>query len=439
MMASAFDVAANENQMNDPKPSSPNTFDVKTELSKKKSIESETEDEEVKMNCVGGFRGIEDSDMNTSGRSDDEDDLSDDDDDRERGKESNEGVVTFVSDHLRSSLPLLRPKATSPERPALSPHDEEGSDIESDSDSTASSVGARGVAFSLGTPSALSDASPNASNESEEENDGEEASDDESDEDAMNEDVSVDIAGDRSDDNAEEDEGVADVEDELSGLIESLADQSASFALSDQVDLSLLERCIGVKEDREDPITIPKAKRVLSFNTLAALNAAANHSDDSPKRFKKQDCGALSPLPPLSLGPAALSDTADPRSLKHRQSSPVITSSDEEEELDGQLRDELGGKEDSGSRENTPVPLLTPPASPSTVEVDGNTTTICEWPSNLYVDSALQAVSELRPMSPDSLQDFEREEEDRVAKEPVETGDIEASTLTPLLRGIYVE
>ena len=36
--------------------------------------ENETEDEEVCMNCVGGFRGIEDSDMNTTENSDNEDD-----------------------------------------------------------------------------------------------------------------------------------------------------------------------------------------------------------------------------------------------------------------------------------------------------------------------------------------------------------------------------
>jgi len=39
--------------------------------------ESETEDEEVAMNCVGGFRGVDDSDMNTTDSSDDEEDLED--------------------------------------------------------------------------------------------------------------------------------------------------------------------------------------------------------------------------------------------------------------------------------------------------------------------------------------------------------------------------
>jgi hypothetical protein len=47
--------------------------------------ESETEDEEVRMNCIGGFRGIEDSDMNTTENSDDEDEdaLTDDESSRD--------------------------------------------------------------------------------------------------------------------------------------------------------------------------------------------------------------------------------------------------------------------------------------------------------------------------------------------------------------------
>jgi len=42
--------------------------------------EESDEDEEVAMNCIGGFRGIEDSDMNTTDSSsdEDEDDLDDD-------------------------------------------------------------------------------------------------------------------------------------------------------------------------------------------------------------------------------------------------------------------------------------------------------------------------------------------------------------------------
>lgn len=42
--------------------------------------DSDTEDEEVAMNCIGGFRGVEDSDMETTDASSDEEggDLDDD-------------------------------------------------------------------------------------------------------------------------------------------------------------------------------------------------------------------------------------------------------------------------------------------------------------------------------------------------------------------------
>jgi len=46
--------------------------------------ESETEDEEVKMNCFGGVRGIDDSDMNTTEGDLSASDAEDDDDPSER-------------------------------------------------------------------------------------------------------------------------------------------------------------------------------------------------------------------------------------------------------------------------------------------------------------------------------------------------------------------
>jgi hypothetical protein len=48
-------------------------------LQNERALESETEDEEVKLNCIGGVQGLADSDMNTSDSSDGEDDISDDD------------------------------------------------------------------------------------------------------------------------------------------------------------------------------------------------------------------------------------------------------------------------------------------------------------------------------------------------------------------------
>ena len=57
---------------------------------KKDGMESETEDEEVKMNCAGGYRGIEDSDMNTT---DDDDSVLEDDDEEEEDDTSPEKQV----------------------------------------------------------------------------------------------------------------------------------------------------------------------------------------------------------------------------------------------------------------------------------------------------------------------------------------------------------
>lgn len=48
------------------------------------SMEDETEDEEVKMNCIGGLRGIQDSDMNTTDGDDEDDDDDVEDDEEEK-------------------------------------------------------------------------------------------------------------------------------------------------------------------------------------------------------------------------------------------------------------------------------------------------------------------------------------------------------------------
>ena len=95
---------------------------------------------------------------------------------------------------------------------------------------------------------------------------------------------------------------------------------------------------------------------------------------------------------------------------------------EDDSELDGQLRDELLVLEQS--RENTPVPLLTPPHSPLMVEIGGSRTTVCEWPSNLAVDSAMTNIKELRPLNLSSMESL---------------GQKQSSTLTPMMRGMYVD
>lgn len=84
-MTSAFE-ALKLRPTHQPSPSSVEGFSAeqRTWQDERPVMDSETEDEEVKLNCVGGFRGILDSDMNTTASSDNDisADDSDDEDDR---------------------------------------------------------------------------------------------------------------------------------------------------------------------------------------------------------------------------------------------------------------------------------------------------------------------------------------------------------------------
>jgi len=384
------------------------------------NIESETEDEEVKMNCIGGLRGIEDSDMNTS--DEDDDDSDDDDDDDDDQQERNQGVVNFVAEQVQNG-PLVRPKATSPAQRTLVSHCE--------SQSTTSSVGARGVALSSSrAPSAMSEVSRNS----------------------LSEDAGFDVRTPKADrqvsPSCDSPSGEEGCEDGGDGLSRSILDSLGDFDDEEAEDMT--EKFIGVMQDREDPVAAPRPKkRVLTSSTLAT---ETERSVNSPKRRKGESETDVFPLtlPPLklppivSLGPPVSTEimTLSRKSVTiFQRESPPNAPSVEEEALDRQLGEELVECDDCwNSRPNTPVALLTPPQSPLTIEVDGETTTVCEWPSNLYVDSAMTAVvNEIRPMSPDSLQDLEKEEENRVGKLLLrDDNPAEASTLTSLLlRGVH--
>jgi hypothetical protein len=59
------------------------------DIVKFRNLESETEDEEVKMNCIGGFRGGDDSEI-FSTNSSDADEEEGDDDDNSKSSDDNE-------------------------------------------------------------------------------------------------------------------------------------------------------------------------------------------------------------------------------------------------------------------------------------------------------------------------------------------------------------
>jgi hypothetical protein len=368
------------------------------------------------------------------------------------GDSERTGVVHFVSGRVPEATTgseIIKPRAERLYSPnSRLPSHEEEDVFERDSDSSISreSVGARGIGISLGTPTSKmsTDASPSDGDESgisddEEEDDSVFGGDDRFDiENELNAEPS-DLVLNAS---YPSDEDVEYADHDLSNLPElidgqendefhSQATQEKVPSLEDE-DVETSEGVVFLipQEESMSELTAgaTQVKRSLSSCSFEALFVDA--CDNSPKRQRSSE---LPFMPSLTLGSAALG----PSSLQMRHGSPISTSDeDDEEELDQRLSEELDPKTRVPSRENTPVPLLTPPASPLTIEFGGGTTaTVCEWPSNLAVDSALTAASILRPMSPESLEQLEIDEEERVIS--LMKG-VEASTLTPLLRSIYV-
>lgn len=288
--------------------------------------------------------------------------------------------------------------------PSLPSHAELDSESGS-SDQT--SVGARGVAFSLGDDEVEDDT---ASQISAMTGDDEESEDDDSHDDEKKA-TEDEMAGESSDVDesfhVENHDGAHIVEDddELGSLLGSLHSESSHS-----------ERQIGVVGDRDHLLTLPKCKRILSnpsLPSLALTTSVETVSIDLPKKRMRSNTEveselAMTRLRSVTLGPPEESHRSPGASiamLMDDRKTP-ISPSENEEELDDQLREELDGPSSKESRESTPVPLLTPPRSPVAFEWEGQKTTLCEWPSNLVVDSAMAAViSERRPPSPDDFSD----------------------------------
>ena len=148
----------------------------------------------------------------------------------------------------------------------------------------------------------------------------------------------------------------------------------------------------------DDKWQMAKQKRVLSSNTLSALNQEAGRNADSPKRMR---CSRLSfkdicAIPEITLGIEALDQIIQPlprQYLMRDDFSLIPSSSDEEEDrmLSEELEEKFRNTSMGGSGGDTsPIPLLTPPQSPRTVNdtIEGSAMTTIEWPSNLVMDSA---------------------------------------------------
>ncbi|GKY93790.1 hypothetical protein MPSEU_000346200 [Mayamaea pseudoterrestris] len=376
---------------------------------------AETEDEEVKLTCLGGIRSsYHDSDMETA--SEDENDSDDDEDDSDDEETKRDGVVQFVSERIgMTQSPVVRPQANSPARTpealfcaandALATSDIDTLVVLDDVDGQQYDEGNDdGVHLSADVPGF----SPLATDDYSAVGDDDELGDDSS-------------------------------NDVLVGIFDYFDGNPTPSHQSDTFDeMTWLDHRIGVTEDNECFLTKPpKAKRVLSYSTLTMLNADAGHNDDALKRTKCDEPEQRSlDLPDFSLGAPAILQTETEWTIlrsntPYRERRNSCVSSDEEE-LDRRLEQELD--ECYGqSRDNTPIPLLTPPASPLMAD---DHIVVCEWPSNLTIDNAMTAIlTDIRPLSPQSLDDPASDDDTNNLK--VAHGG-KSSALTPLLRGISV-
>jgi len=149
----------------------------------------------------------------------------------------------------------------------------------------------------------------------------------------------------------------------------------------------------------DDKWLMAKEKRVLSSNTLSALNQETGRNADFRKKMRlshQQSCKYVSAIPEITVGIEALDQIIQPlpRQYLVRDDSQLIPSSSDSEG-DKMLSEELDEKfrknDVACSGSNLPIPLLTPPQSPRTVDgtVESQTITSVEWPSNLVMDSAI--------------------------------------------------
>lgn len=239
-------------------------------------------------------------------------------------------------------------------------------------------------------------------------------------------------------------------ESELTEIMVSIGD--ALELVLDESESSSRLCYLGVMKDMESSATVVRGPK----RGWCPSDDRNDHISDVYKKARSVTIDLPTIIRPITLLQTSLMEQAacsyslsNLFAIKIREESPTLMSTDDNDDLDRQLGEELGDQY-RGEGQETPVPLLTPPGSPLTVEWEGTATTLCEWPSNLIVDSALQAVNELRPMSPTSLENLERDEHDRIVAFSSGTAGSSGSsskgneflmmispTTTPMLKSVY--
>ena len=328
-------------------------------------------------------------------------------------------ITHFVTNPYKSEVPLICPKPKAPELKRLSPLEEAEDEPESIDEPTTGQLRSSNSFNSMESKSDIA---------------GSESCDSG---------MSTDL-GDKS----ILDPYPQDFESELTEIMVSIGD--ALELVLDESESSSRLCYLGVMKDMESSAVMMRGPK----RALCHLDESSECMSDIYKKARSVTIDLPNVIRPITLlQPSFMDQAACPYSLsslfaiKIREESPALMSTDDDDDLDRQLGEELGDQY-QGEGQETPVPLLTPPGSPLTVEWEGAATTLCEWPSNLIVESALQAVNELRPMSPTSLENLERDEHDRiVAFSSGATGTATTSIVgnecmmitpaTPMMKSVY--
>jgi len=386
------------------------------------SDQGETEDEEVKRNCIMGESGMRDSDFSDSDIEVEDDEpieIQNEEKETTCGKSRNEPIeelVKFVdvgSQILEpKSVVLCRPKPIVPI--SVTPAEESEKNDEASSDSNVNGSINNNSAFSPGSkvdnetePSTHDSGSSRSSSNYSDDNRkpyaeslelGTEMNPTSLDFPFVGEHLSMEV-------------GLSDtaiIQCSEEGCCESLLDGQHLLQERPGGNYAL----VGASGPSVDNMWLmAMQKQVLSSNALSTLNHETGRSTDLhlPKRMRcsqslvEDNCA----MPEIKLGIEALDQIIQPlpRQYLVREEFPMTSlSSDEEEDkmLSEELQEKIRNDGIGCSCDNSPIPLLTPPQSPRTLNetTDDKTVTTIEWPSNLVMDSAIiKAFANVSPVT----------------------------------------
>jgi len=390
----------------------------------------ETEDEEVKRNCIMGESGMRDSDFfDSDSEVDEEEDEVDND---EKPKESSEGepkedqmmeLVKFVS--LGSQF--LKPKGVVLYRPtpivasnSMTSHSEKS--VENDENSNESNLKSSQSTTQINdSPRAKAEndiqvsASTSSCDSDSDSNDGDVESVESEDTDKS---TSLDFPFDGGE------ELSMDVGVRITNIAPCIEEGSCKSSDDDQQEAQESDYALvgasGASVD--DKWQMAKQKRVLSSSALSALNQETDGSADHPKkrRLSQQTFNDVCAIPEITLDVEALDQIIQPlpRQYLVRDEYLLISSSsddDEDKMLSEELEEKFQNTDVVCSDAKLPIPLLTPPQSPRTVDdsIEGQAMTSIEWPSNLVMDSAIiKGFAHISPVPTNSTSDEQEKTDD---------------------------